>query len=93
MALGALAALKAANRNDVVVVGIDGSNDERDAIKSGSLQATAMLQAQAIAAQGVTDLDNFLQKGVKPPKQRVMFRGILITQDNADKVQDFNIKS
>ncbi|MDP0907700.1 hypothetical protein Q6322_28015, partial [Klebsiella pneumoniae] len=22
-----------------------------------------------------------------------MFRGILITQDNADKVQDFNIKS
>ncbi len=52
-----------------------------------------MLQAQAIAAQGVTDLDNFLQKGVKPPKQRVMFRGILITQDNADKVQDFNIKS
>ncbi|WP_228744039.1 hypothetical protein, partial [Klebsiella pneumoniae] len=26
-------------------------------------------------------------------KQRVMFRGILITQDNADKVQDFNIKS
>lgn len=52
-----------------------------------------MLQAQAIAAQGVTDLDNYLQKGVKPAKQRVMFRGILITKDNADKVQDFNIKS
>ncbi len=52
-----------------------------------------MLQAQAIAAQGVTDLDNYLQKGEKPAKQRVMFRGILITQDNADKVQDFNIKS
>ena len=31
--------------------------------------------------------------GEKPAKQRVMFRGILITQDNADKVQDFNIKS
>ena len=59
----------------------------------GTLQATVMLQAQAIAAQGVTDLDNYLQKGEKPAKQRVMFRGILITQDNADKVQDFNIKS
>ena len=93
VALGAIAALKAANRSDVIVVGIDGSNDERDAVKAGTLQATVMLQAQAIAAQGVTDLDNYLQKGEKPAKQRVMFRGILITQDNADKVQDFNIKS
>ncbi|HBH7009881.1 D-ribose ABC transporter substrate-binding protein [Citrobacter freundii] len=93
VALGAIAALKAANRSDVVVVGIDGSNDERDAVKAGTLQATVMLQAQAIAAQGVTDLDNYLQKGIKPEKQRVMFRGILITKENADKVQDFNIKS
>ncbi|WP_192459032.1 D-ribose ABC transporter substrate-binding protein [Musicola keenii] len=93
VALGAIAALKAAGRNDVVVVGIDGSNDERDAVKEGSLKATVMLQAQAIAAQGVTDLDNFIQKGVKPAKQRVMFRGILIQQDNASKVQDFNFKS
>ncbi|MDU4093363.1 MAG: D-ribose ABC transporter substrate-binding protein [Pantoea sp.] len=93
VALGVIAALKAANRSDVVVVGIDGSNDERNAIKAGDLKATAMLQAQAIAAQGVTDLDNYLQKGIKPPKQRVMFRGILITKDNADSVQDFNIKS
>ncbi|MZI90392.1 substrate-binding domain-containing protein [Dickeya dianthicola] len=93
VALGAIAALKAAGRNDVVVVGIDGSNDERDAVKEGSLKATVMLQAQAIAAQGVTDLDNYLQKGVKPAKQRVMFRGILIQQGNASKVQDFNFKS
>ncbi len=31
-------------------------------MKAGTLQATVMLQAQAIAAQGVTDLDNYLQK-------------------------------
>lgn len=93
VALGAIAALKAAGRSDVIVVGIDGSNDEREAVKAGTLQATVMLQAQAIAAQGVTDIDNFLQKGTKPEKQRVMFRGILINKDNADKVQDFNFKS
>lgn len=93
VALGAIAALKAAGRNDVVVVGIDGSNDERDAVKEGSLKATVMLQAQSIAAQGVTDLDNYLQKGEKPAKQRVMFRGILVIQDNAGNVQDFNFKS
>ncbi|NDJ55958.1 substrate-binding domain-containing protein [Enterobacteriaceae bacterium 4M9] len=93
VALGAIAALKAAGRTDVIVVGIDGSNDERDAVKAGALKATVMLQAQAIAAQGVTDLDNYLQKGEKPAKQRVMFRGILVNQGNADKVQDFNFKS
>jgi erythritol transport system substrate-binding protein len=93
VALGVIAALKAAGRSDVVVVGIDGSNDERDAVKAGTLKATVMLQAQAIAAQGVSDIDNFLQKGEKPSKQRVMFRGILIDQHNADSVQDFNIKS
>ncbi|WP_376753469.1 substrate-binding domain-containing protein, partial [Pantoea endophytica] len=93
VALGAIAALKAAGRNDVIVVGIDGSNDERDAVEKGDLKATVMLQAQAIAAQGVTDLDNFIQKGTKPEKQRVMFRGILITPDNAKGVQDFNFKS
>lgn len=92
IALGAIAALKAAGRNDVVVVGIDGSNDERDAVKAGTLKATVMLQAQSIAAQSVTVLNNFLKKGEKPAKQRVMFRGILITQDNADNVQDFKIK-
>ncbi|MCL2895138.1 MULTISPECIES: D-ribose ABC transporter substrate-binding protein [Brenneria] len=93
VALGAIAALKAAGRNDVVVVGIDGSNDERNAVTAGSLKATVMLQAQAIAAQGVSDLDNFLQNGVKPAQQRVMFRGILIDQSNANNVQDFNYKS
>ncbi len=93
VALGAIAALKAAGRNDVTVVGIDGSNDERDAVKAGTLKATVMLQAQAIAAQGVTDLDAYLQKGDKPAKQRVMFRGILVDKDNASKVQDFNFGS
>ncbi|UMX80328.1 hypothetical protein MJ575_08550 [Klebsiella pneumoniae] len=37
----------------MIVVGIDNSNDRRDAVKAGTLQATVMLQAQAIAAQGV----------------------------------------
>ena len=61
VALGAIAALKAANRNDVIVVGIDGSNDERDAVKAGTLQATVMLGA-GHRRPGVTDLDNYLQK-------------------------------
>ncbi|MDO1871452.1 substrate-binding domain-containing protein, partial [Escherichia coli] len=65
VALGAIAALKAANRNDVIVAGIDGSNDERDGVNAESLQATVMLHAQATAAQGVTHLDNYLPNGVQ----------------------------
>ncbi|WP_413729877.1 D-ribose ABC transporter substrate-binding protein [Sodalis sp. RH22] len=90
VALGAIAALKAAGRKDVTVVGIDGSNDERDAIKAGDLYASVMLQAQAIASQGVEILDQYLQKGSYSGKERIMFRGILIKQNNADKVNGFN---
>lgn len=90
VALGAVAALKAAGRSDVTVVGIDGSNDERDAIKAGDLYASVMLQAQAIASQGVEILDQYLQKGSYTGKERIMFRGILIKKSNADKVNNFN---
>lgn len=40
MAMGAIAALHAAGRKDVIVVGFDGSNDVRDSIKSGGIKAT-----------------------------------------------------
>lgn len=92
VALGAVAALKAAGRQDVTVVGIDGSNDERDAILNGNLYASVMLQAQAIAAQGVEILDGYFQSGSYTGKERVMFRGILIGKDNAQRVSDFNFK-
>ncbi|NDL63303.1 D-ribose ABC transporter substrate-binding protein [Acerihabitans arboris] len=90
VALGAIAALKAAGRTDVTVVGIDGSNDERDAIKAGDLYASVMLQAQAIASQGVEILDGYLQTGKYDGKERIMFRGILIKKANADRVNNFN---
>ncbi len=49
MALGAEAALKAAGRNDVIVVGFDGSNDVRDSIKQGGIKAS---QRTATAREG-----------------------------------------
>lgn len=90
VALGAVAALKAAGREDVTVVGIDGSNDERDAILSGNLYASVMLQAQAIASKGVEILDSYLATGSYTGQERIMFRGILIDKSNAQKVNDFN---
>src|ERR1700761_3505362 len=37
MAMGAIAALQAAHRTDVIVVGFDGSNDVRDQVKAGKI--------------------------------------------------------
>ncbi len=89
VALGAVASLKSAGRDDVVVVGIDGSNDEMTSILNGDLKATVMLQAQQLAVEGVNYLHAYLTEGTKPEKERVMFRGIFIDSENASKVKDF----
>ncbi|ALM54634.1 ABC transporter substrate-binding protein [Halomonas huangheensis] len=89
VALGAIASLEAAGKSDVVVVGIDGSNDERDAVQEGKLYATAMLQAQELARQGMVQLDAWLENGETGQPERQLFRGILITKDNASHVNGF----
>ncbi|WP_322032644.1 D-ribose ABC transporter substrate-binding protein [Paraburkholderia sp. J76] len=88
-ALGAIASLNSANRKDVIVMGIDGSNDERDSIRAGKLNATVMLQAQGIAMHGVDLLDKSIRTGSTGEPERQLTRGILITKDNASKVNDF----
>jgi len=89
VALGAIASLDSANRKDVVVMGIDGSNDERDSILAGKLKATVMLQAQNIAIHGVDLLDKYIRTGKTGEPERQLFRGILITKANASHVKDF----
>lgn len=90
VALGAIASLQSAGRNEVVVMGIDGSNDERDSVLAGKLKATVMLQAQAIAVRGVDLLDKYIKTGKTGEDERQLFRGILITKDNASKVNSFS---
>lgn len=45
MAMGAWAALEAAGRTDVIVVGFDRSNDVRDSIKKGGITRSAACRA------------------------------------------------
>ncbi|MEZ5721541.1 MAG: D-ribose ABC transporter substrate-binding protein [Paracoccaceae bacterium] len=47
MAMGAWAALEAAGRTDVIVVGFDGSNDVRDLILAGGIKATVLARLRA----------------------------------------------
>lgn len=63
MALGALRAIKAANKN-VLVVGFDGTEDGVKAVKSGKLGATVAQQPDLIGSLGVETADKVL-KGEK----------------------------
>lgn len=63
MALGALRAVKAANKK-VLIVGFDGTDDGVKAVKSGKIAATIAQQPELIGSLGVVTADKIL-KGEK----------------------------
>ncbi|RYE55707.1 MAG: D-ribose ABC transporter substrate-binding protein, partial [Rhizobiaceae bacterium] len=63
MAMGAYAALEAAGRTDVIVVGFDGSNDVRDSILKGGIKATVLQPAYAQAQMAVELADKVVAGG------------------------------
>ena len=86
MALGAVAALKAAGlTGKVMVVGFDGSPDAISAIKDGEMHATALQPAALIAEMAVEQADEFIKTGKtgQPEKQSIDCE--LVTKDNADQ--------
>ncbi|KQR73061.1 D-ribose ABC transporter substrate-binding protein [Rhizobium sp. Leaf384] len=92
MAMGAIAALQAANRKDVIVVGFDGSNDVRDSIKSGGIKATVMQPAYAQAQMAVEQADAYIKTGKGPAEEKQLMDCVLINADNADKLETFALK-
>ena len=92
MAMGAQAALKAANRSDVIVVGFDGSNDVRDQIKAGTIRATVLQPAYRQAQMAIEQADQYLKtKSTGQPEKQLM-DCVLITKDNAPKLETFQLK-
>jgi erythritol transport system substrate-binding protein len=83
MALGAVAALKAAGLPGVVVVGFDGSPDAIASIKAGELKATVLQPAALIARTAVDQAHRYITSGStgQPEKQAVDCE--LITAGNA----------
>jgi len=86
MALGAVAALKAAKLLDKVkVVGFDGSPDAIEAIKKGQMVATVLQPAAQIAEMAVEQADQMIKSGKtgQPEKQSIDCE--LVNKDNADE--------
>lgn len=85
MALGAIRALKQANRTDVAVTGFDGSPDALKAIKAGELTATV---AQNSYNMGKISVETAVKvvKGEKVDK-RIDTGTKLISKENVDQAQ------
>jgi erythritol transport system substrate-binding protein len=92
MAMGAIAALHAAGRKDVIVVGFDGSNDVRDSIKAGGIKATVLQPAYAQAQMAVMQADEYIKTGKAPAEEKQLMDCVLINADNADQLETFALK-
>jgi len=94
MALGALAAVKAAGlAGQIVVVGFDGSPDAMASIRAGELRATVMQPAVQIAQMAAQQLHDYLSTGTTglPEKQAVPCE--LVDRTNVDEYGVFARKS
>jgi len=93
MALGAMAALKAAGLGNVIVVGFDGSPDAIASIKAGEIKATVLQPAAAIARMAVEQAHKLITTGAtgQPEKQAVDCE--LVNAENAGEFGIFARKA
>lgn len=92
MAMGAYAALEAAGRTDVIVVGFDGSNDVRDSILKGGIKATVLQPAYAQAQMAVMQADQYLKTGSTGVDEKQLMDCVLVNGDNAAQLETFALK-
>jgi len=85
MALGASAALVAAGKKDVIVVGFDGSPDVIQSIKQGAIKATVLQPAALLATTAVDQASVYIQTKVAPKEEKQSIPCELVTPDNADQ--------
>lgn len=89
MALGAIAALKQANKLDGVTVGgFDGSPDAVTAVTSGDLAYTVLQPVATFTKAAVDQLNTYITTGKKPAQEKQSFDCVLIDKSNADKVTE-----
>jgi erythritol transport system substrate-binding protein len=89
MAMGAYAALKAAGKTKVIVVGFDGSNDVRDSIKADGVKATVLQTCATNAILAVQQADKYINTGSTGKPEKQLTSCVLIDKTNAAKLNNF----
>ena len=90
MALGAQAAIEAAGRDDIIVMGFDGNDNVLDSMLQGKIDGTVM-QPNALNAEMAVELaDKYIKKGSTGMDQEKILNGcFLIKPSDADKWRGF----
>ena len=83
MALGAQAAVEAAGRDDIIVVGFDGSDEAIQSIFQGALKATSLQPLATMAITAAEQADAFITDGTAPEQEKASIDMVLLTPDNA----------
>lgn len=89
MAMGAMAALNAAGKGDVIVVGFDGSNDVRDSILAGEIKATVLQTCATNAEMAVMQAHKYINEGSTGLPEKQLTDCVLITPENASDLDNF----
>jgi erythritol transport system substrate-binding protein len=89
MALGAVAALKAAHKTNVVVVGLDGSPDAAASILHGGMKATVLQPLADFSKLAVDEADKYVKTGKTGKPEKQLLPCYLITKANAAKLHNF----
>lgn len=88
MACGAVQACIDAGRDDIKVIGLDGSDEAAAYIKTGEMVGTALQQIAQITEDAVNEADAYL-KGTAPEEEKQLVPCIAITADNVDNLSSF----
>ena len=88
MACGAVQACIDAGRDDIKIIGVDGSDDAAKYIKDGQMVGTALQQIALITQMAVEQADAYLN-GTAPEEEKQLVPCVAITADNVDKLSSF----
>jgi erythritol transport system substrate-binding protein len=92
MALGAYAALKAAGKGQVIVVGFDGSPDVAESIKAHEIRATVLQPVVRLSEMAVEQADHYIKSGKADQPEKQTIDCVLINADNVNNYSAFSLK-
>ena len=88
MACGAVQACIDAGRDDIKIIGLDGSDDAANYVKSGDMVGTCLQQIALITQTAVEEADAYLN-GTAPEEEKQLIPCIAITADNVEYLSQF----
>ena len=88
MACGAVQACIDAGRDDIKIIGVDGSDEAAAYIRDGKMVGTALQQIALITQTAVEEADAYLN-GTAPEEEKQLIPCIAITAENVDNLSAF----